>query len=83
MPNSLSTALHSFFGGSGSTKQGDSLGRFLRKVVPIPGGEEEGPEDQFASWLPYSAYLPEERLFVTRETLGFMRLRIDEFKVGR
>ena len=40
--------------------------------MPIPGGEEEGPEDQFASWLPYSAYIPEERLFVNRETLGFM-----------
>ena len=72
MPSSLSTTLHSFFGGSGSTKQGDSLGGFLKKVLPIPGGEEEGPEDQFASWLPYSAYIPEERLFVNRETLGFM-----------
>ncbi len=72
MPSSLSTTLHSFFGGSGSAQQGDSLGGFLRKVLPIPGGEEEGPEDQFASWLPYSAYIPEERLFVNRETLGFM-----------
>ena len=40
--------------------------------MPIPGGKEEGPEDQFASWLPYSAYIPEERLFVNRETLGFV-----------
>ena len=71
MLSSLSTTLHSFFGG-GSTNQGDSLGGLLRKVLPIPGGEEEGPEDQFASWLPYSAYIPEERLFVNRETLGFM-----------
>ena len=72
MPSSLSTTLHSFFGGSGSAEQGDSLGGLLKKVLPIPGGEEEGPEDQFASWLPYSAYIPEERLFVNRETLGFM-----------
>src|SRR6266536_4647237 len=71
MPSSLSTTLHSFFGGSGSAKQGDPLGGLLRKVLPIRGGEE-GPEDQFASWLPYSAYIPEERLFVNRETLGFM-----------
>jgi hypothetical protein len=72
MPSSLSTTLHSFFGGSGTAQQGDSLGGLLRRVLPIPGGEEEGPEDQFASWLPYSAYIPEERLFVNRETLGFM-----------
>ena len=72
MPSSLSTTLHSFFGGSGSAQQGDSVGGFLKKVLPIPGGEREGPEDQFASWLPYSAYIPEERLFVNRETLGFM-----------
>jgi len=72
MPSSLSTTLHSFFGGSGRAKQGDSLGGLLKKVWPIPGGGEEGPEDQFASWLPYSAYIPDERLFVNRETLGFM-----------
>ena len=71
MPSSLSTTLQWFFRGSGTAEEGDSLGDFLKKVLPIPSGEE-GPEDQFASWLPYSAYIPEERLFVNRETLGFM-----------
>jgi conjugal transfer ATP-binding protein TraC len=72
MLSSLSTTLHWFLGGSGTAEQGNSLGGLLKKVLPIPGGAGEGPEDQFASWLPYSAYIPEERLFVNRETLGFM-----------
>ena len=32
----------------------------------------EGPAHQFASWLPYVAYAPEDKLFVNRDTLGFM-----------
>lgn len=30
------------------------------------------PAEQFAAWLPYSAYLATERLFVNRDSLGFM-----------
>ncbi|MDZ7855938.1 type IV secretion system protein TraC [Sphaerotilus sp.] len=30
------------------------------------------PAEQFASWLPYSAYLAPEKLFVNRDSLGFM-----------
>ena len=30
------------------------------------------PADQFASWLPYSAWLPNEQIFVNREGLGFI-----------
>ena len=30
------------------------------------------PAEQFASWLPYSAYLAAEKIFVNRESLGFM-----------
>jgi len=30
------------------------------------------PAEQFASWLPYSAYLATEKLFVNRDSLGFM-----------
>lgn len=30
------------------------------------------PAEQFASWLPYSAYLPAEKIFVNRDSLGFM-----------
>src|SRR5581483_970513 len=32
----------------------------------------ESPAEQFAAWLPYSAYLPSEKLFVNRDSLGFM-----------
>ncbi|WP_323166083.1 type IV secretion system protein TraC [Pseudomonas bubulae] len=30
------------------------------------------PSEQFADWLPYSAYIAEEQLFVNRDGLGFM-----------
>ena len=30
------------------------------------------PAEQFASWLPYSAYLAEEKIFVNRDGMGFM-----------
>lgn len=30
------------------------------------------PAEQFASWLPYSAYLAAEKIFVNRDSLGFM-----------
>ncbi len=36
------------------------------------GGEAMSPAEQFASWLPYSAYLGAERLFVNRDGLGFL-----------
>src|SRR5689334_15704373 len=71
MLSNFSTTLQWFFGGSSTAEEGASLGGFLKRVLPIPG-EGEGPEDQFASWLPYLAYLAEERLFVNRETLGFV-----------
>jgi conjugal transfer ATP-binding protein TraC len=32
----------------------------------------DGPENQFASWLPYVAYAPDDKIFVNRDTLGFM-----------
>ncbi|WP_284620625.1 type IV secretion system protein TraC [Aquabacterium humicola] len=32
----------------------------------------DSPAEQFASWLPYSAYLPGEQLFVNRDSLGYM-----------
>ena len=34
--------------------------------------EEESPAEQFASWLPYSAYIAEEKVFINRDNLGFM-----------
>ena len=36
------------------------------------GGKDESPADQFASWLPYVAYLEDEKLFVNRDGIGFL-----------
>ena len=36
------------------------------------GQSFDSPAEQFASWLPYSAYLRSEQLFVNRDSLGFM-----------
>ncbi|MBI3157431.1 MAG: TraC family protein, partial [Burkholderiales bacterium] len=36
------------------------------------GSPPDTPAEQFASWLPYSAYLADEKLFVNRDSLGFM-----------
>ncbi|MES2260952.1 MAG: type IV secretion system protein TraC [Pseudomonadota bacterium] len=33
---------------------------------------DESPAEQFASWLPYSAYLAAEDIFVNRDGMGFM-----------
>ncbi len=30
------------------------------------------PAEQFAGWLPYSAYLAEEKLFVNRDGMGLL-----------
>ena len=35
-------------------------------------GNKESPAEQFASWLPYSAYIEGDNLFVNRDNLGFM-----------
>ena len=36
------------------------------------GQSYDSPAEQFASWLPYSAYLRAEQLFVNRDSLGFL-----------
>jgi len=36
------------------------------------GQSMDSPAEQFASWLPYSAYLSDEKIFVNRDSLGFM-----------
>lgn len=36
------------------------------------GRSEESPAEQLASWLPYSAYLPDDKLFVNRDSLGVL-----------
>lgn len=35
-------------------------------------GRDESPAEQFASWLPYSAYIGGDDIFVNRDSLGFM-----------
>jgi len=36
------------------------------------GQPVDTPAEQFAGWLPYSAYLPAEKIFVNRDSMGFM-----------
>ena len=36
------------------------------------GQPVDSPAEQFANWLPYSAYLAAEKIFVNRDSLGFM-----------
>jgi conjugal transfer ATP-binding protein TraC len=36
------------------------------------GGMADTPAEQFASWLPYSAYLATEQIFVNRDGMGFV-----------
>jgi conjugal transfer ATP-binding protein TraC len=36
------------------------------------GADVDSPAEQFAAWLPYSAYLADEKLFVNRDGLGFL-----------
>jgi conjugal transfer ATP-binding protein TraC len=33
---------------------------------------DDSPADRMASWLPYSAYLPDEKIFVNRDNLAFL-----------
>jgi conjugal transfer ATP-binding protein TraC len=56
----MSTSMHA----AGSAQASWPLFRF--------GSEPNTPAEQFASWLPYSAYLAADRLFVNRDSLGFM-----------
>jgi conjugal transfer ATP-binding protein TraC len=37
-----------------------------------PGSPSDTPAEQFANWLPYSAYLAAEKIFVNRDSMGFM-----------
>ncbi|WP_230976264.1 type IV secretion system protein TraC [Pseudothauera nasutitermitis] len=36
------------------------------------GMSADSPAEQFASWLPYSGYLADERIFANRDSMGFM-----------
>ncbi|WP_136415866.1 type IV secretion system protein TraC [Herbaspirillum sp. ST 5-3] len=58
--------IHSLLEGSSSALQ-EGIGSLFGLARP-----DESPADQFASWLPYSAYIPDERIFVNRDNIGFM-----------
>ena len=53
-----------------------SPGRTATNGARLPwaglGRTQDTPAEQFAAWLPYSAYLADEKLFVNRDSLGFM-----------
>jgi conjugal transfer ATP-binding protein TraC len=49
---------------------GEGLAQLFKDL--LGRDREESSAEQFASWLPYSSYLAAERLFVNKDTLGFM-----------
>src|ERR1700680_4122241 len=61
-----SLSLRALFEGSGSK----SAPLHFRELFDFTA--LAGPENQFASWLPYVAYAPDDKIFVNRDTLGFM-----------
>ena len=46
--------------------------RTPRRAWTFAGQAMDSPAAQFAAWLPYSAYLADELLFVNRDSIGFM-----------
>jgi conjugal transfer ATP-binding protein TraC len=73
MPSSFAASLRSLFGPGRPDRDpapGDGLFADLLDFAGERAGQ--GPQDQFASWLPYSAYLADEQVFVNRDTLGFL-----------
>ena len=49
-----------------------SANRHARPSLFGFGQPQDTPAEQFAAWLPYSAYLSAEKLFVNRYSVGFM-----------
>ena len=49
-----------------------SANRSARPSLFGLGQPQDTPAEQFAAWLPYSAYLRSEKLFVNRDSTGFM-----------
>ncbi|TXG80675.1 MAG: type IV secretion system protein TraC [Thermomicrobiales bacterium] len=62
---------------NGGSFFGDLIGdlarvpEFVRDLVRFPR-QDGSSADQFASWLPYSSYVPDEQIFANRGGLGFM-----------
>lgn len=44
----------------------------IKEFLGMPDNTNHGLENQFASWLPYSAFKREEKLFINRDSLCFM-----------
>jgi conjugal transfer ATP-binding protein TraC len=65
MTMAASASLRSLFDGGGAAAPSLLASLFEYKA-------RDGPENQFASWLPYVAYAPKDKIFVNRDTLGFM-----------
>jgi conjugal transfer ATP-binding protein TraC len=61
-----SLSLRSLFDGNGIK----AAPRHLSELFEFTA--RDGPENHFASWLPYVAYAPDDKIFVNRDTLGFM-----------
>jgi len=49
----------------------ETTARLHRPLLSLRRAPERAT-DQFAHWLPYSGYLPDEHIFVNREGMGFM-----------
>ena len=55
------------------THLSDALGTARENIGFLGlGREKESLAEQFASWLPYSAYISADEIFVNRDNLGFM-----------
>src|SRR5262245_50248913 len=54
-----------------SPSEGGGFAGVARGVLGL-GRREDSAAAQFASWLPYSGYIAEDRLFVNRDSLGFL-----------
>ena len=55
----------------GQSESSSTVWEWARDLLRLPGRDPSSAE-QFASWLPYSAYIGSEQIFVNRDGLGFM-----------
>ncbi len=58
--------------GHASVDGGKQTGFFEQLLQRFKHEVLEGRPDQMATWLPYCSYLPDEKIFVNTETLGFV-----------
>jgi conjugal transfer ATP-binding protein TraC len=56
---------------TGNAGESGGLLGWVQDVLNVRRGDNSSA-DQFASWLPYSAYIAEEQLFVNRDGMGFL-----------